>query len=250
MFKRLKRLGLRPLQILLARTYPMSEIEQLVTRKMAQNAQFTFNYQLLNYFFHSYNNFGLSERSIEVPIIQSYLEQQRYQNVLEIGNVSNHYYDQFRRLLQNRVVVDRYEVGFDVLNLDIGEYRSEQLFDFAFSISTFEHMDSDLGRNPNHQKGMSRLVSVAADNIGHVSTLLKPGARFVLTAPLCYTPEWKETFYSGVFADCGFSAHRCFLFRRTGELTWSQINTEDGRNAPFDSRLPHRNYLSVVEFTK
>ena len=188
---------------------------------------------------------------IEIPIIKRYLEQASYQNVLEIGNVTNHYYDYFKQAFQKKTTVDKFERAYDVINVDIRDYAPPAKYDFIFSISTFEHMDSDLGRNPHYQKGSSRLISVAADNMKYVGdALLRDGGKFVVTAPLCYTHEWKETFYSNDLAKCGFASHRTYLFKRINELTWKQIPVEEGINAPFDSYSPFRNYLSIVEFNK
>ncbi len=42
------------------------------------------------YLFHSYNNMGLTERSVEIPIIYHYLNTLKISNVLEVGNVTNY----------------------------------------------------------------------------------------------------------------------------------------------------------------
>lgn len=231
----------------------MRELERLVQRKVASAGTFTFDSAVLPYFFHSYNNFGLTERSVEIPIIHSYLERGSYRNVLEIGNVANHYYDYFRDVLADvgHTVVDRYEVGSAVVNVDIADFSSEARFDFAFSISTFEHMDSDLGRNTSNRPNGSKLVSVAADNIDHVAeTLLADRGKMVVTAPLGYAPEWDATFYSGDPEKCGFSRVMRYVLRRTGELTWRQVNLDEGRTAPDSSRSDLRDFLSILELDK
>ena len=250
-FHRIRSFAFRPINMVLSALVPMSEIERIVYRKLSRQPEFTFNGQRIPYFFHSYNDFGITERMIEIPVIKYFMEQGSYANVLEIGNVTNHYYDLFRQVFTNKTTVDKFEKGYNVVNRDIHDYAPAEKFDFVFSISTFEHMDSDLGRNPQYVKGNSRLVSVAADNIKHVGdTMVKDKGKFVVTAPLCYTPEWKETFYSGDFAKCGFRQCRTYLFKRSSELTWRQVPEEDGRNAEFDSYFPYRNYLSIVEFDK
>jgi hypothetical protein len=236
---------------ILSRTIPMSCLERVVYRKLSRHATFAFDGRRLPYFFHSYNNFGITERMIEIPIVKHLLGQGSCEDVLEIGNVTNHYYDEFRRIFRNKTTVDKFEQGYDVVNCDIRDYAPGVTYDFVFSISTFEHMDADLGRNPLYVRGSSRLVSVAADNIKHVGdTLVRENGRLVITAPLSYTPEWKETFYSDDLAKCGFARYQTFLFKRDSELTWKQVPVADGRSAPFDSYCPYRHYLSVVEFFK
>jgi hypothetical protein len=242
---------LKLLRILLAPCLSMGEIQRLVEYKLARNKEFTFNSHRLPYFFHSYNNFGTTERVIEIPIIRYYLEQGNYQNVLEIGNVTNHYYDYFREVFKKKIVVDKFELAYDVVKADICDYAPGFKFDFVFSISTFEHMDSDLGRNPSYVRDSSKLITVAADNIKYVSdTLIKDNGKFVITAPLGYTPEWDETFYSGVFAECGFTHCQRYLLRSLKELVWEQVDVQEGRGAHPTSYLPCREYLSVVEFDK
>jgi hypothetical protein len=230
---------------------PLATLQRVCARKIASRGTFTFDGTPLSYFFHSYNNFGVSERAIEVPIIASYLREGRYPRVLEIGNVTNHYYDTFRDLFIHKDVVDKFETGYNVINADIATFTSDQKYDFIFSISTFEHMDSDLGRNPDYVPGASRLISAAADNIKHVSDhLIAPGGRFVLTAPLLYTPEWDKTFYSDAFDACGWSSYKRSLFRRLGELHWIQVDVNAGRDLPGNPSSPFREYLSVVDFVK
>jgi hypothetical protein len=237
-----------------AMAVPLREIERVVGRKVSSAGSFSFDGAVLPYFFHSYNNFGLTERSVEIPIVRNYLERAVYRNVLEIGNVTQHYYDYFREVLVdvNRTVVDKYEVGNGLVKADIAEFVSQERFDFAFSISTFEHMDSDLGRNISYRPGSSKLLSVAADNINHVGEMLMAeGGKLVVTAPLGYAPEWDRTFYSTTLAeDCGFSGVRRHVLRRAGELRWRQVHSEEGRTARDSSLSEFRHYVSILELDK
>jgi len=222
--------------------------------KLSKEAYFDFNSHSLEYFFHSYNNFRLTERAIEIPIIKFYLEQEGYQQVLEIGNVTNYYYDYFREVFvgKRKVVVDKFEVASDVISMDICKYKPNTRFDFVFSISTFEHMDSDRGRNPDYEPDSSNLISVAADNISYVlDFLLKKGGKFVITAPLGYSEEWDETFYSTTL-DGYSSSSRCkrYVFEKQKEIVWKEIEVSKGRGAIYNFPLPGVNYLSIVEFDK
>lgn len=241
------------LRILEAQFLSVADIKAMLEYKLSREKEFVFNTQRLGYFFHSHNNFGLTERAIEIPIIRYYLGQANYQNVLEIGNVTNHYYSYFGQawLGKKKTVVDRYEQAHGVINEDIGTYSTGAKFDFVFSISTFEHMDADLGRNPDYRDGCSTLVTVAADNIKHVSdALLMDKGKFVITAPLGYTPEWDTTFYSGVLDECNFSSWRAYLFRRKRELVWEQVDVSEGKGITDRYPMPKPSYLSIVEFYK
>jgi hypothetical protein len=231
----------------------MSDIRWILNDKLNAHKEFHFNNHPLEYFFHSYNNFRLSERAIEIPIIKYFLSQNDYREILEIGNVTNHYYDYFRNIFadKNKSVVDKFEQAPGVMNLDIADYAPAKQFDFVFSISTFEHMDSDLGMNPDYVAGSSRLISVAADNIKHVSdVLLAAGGKFIVTAPIGYAPEWDRTFYSDVFEKCNFREVRKYLFTRSSEMIWKQAEVDEGIDARPISSLGFAQFLSIVEFEK
>jgi hypothetical protein len=231
----------------------VSDLHWILNDKLRGDKEFLFQGEPLEYFFHSYNNFRLSERAIEIPIIKYFLGRHDYREILEIGNVTNHYYDYFRQTFadRNKIVVDKFERGQGVLNFDIADYAPDARFDFVFSISTFEHMDSDLGMNPDYVEGSSRLLSVAADNIKHVGdVLIKDRGTFIVTAPIGYAPEWDRTFYSDVFDQCNFSSVRKYLFRRSGEIAWEQAEVEEGRGAAPNSSLPFTEFVSIVEFEK
>jgi hypothetical protein len=238
-------------KLILAQVLTTRQIMRILDHKLSHYKYFTFNGQQLAYFFHSYNCFRVNERAVEVPIIKYYLDQGNYQNVLEIGNVTNYYYDYFRQSFVKKTVVDKGEQGYGVLTMDIADYIAPEPFDFVFSISTFEHMDSDRGRNPDYVPGQSELISYAADNIRHVGrNLLAEGGKFVLTAPLGYAQEWDETIFSNAFDQCGFTNYRVAVLRRLTELTWEQTQLAEVDRRAFDYSTTLVNYVSVVEFVK
>lgn len=243
----------RQISVILASCLSLADIRRVLQYKLNSKKGFLFNLHRLEYFFHSYNNFGLTERSVEIPIVRHYLEQGHYQNVLEIGNVTNYYYEYFRQafLGKRKTVVDKYELASDVVNVDIAKYAPGVQFDFIFSISTFEHMDSDRGRNPDYVEGSSELMSIAADNLRRVSdVLLLDGGKFVITAPLGYAVEWDATFYSRTFEECDVSRFRRHVLRKKKESVWEQVEVTEGKHAVYNHPLPGANYLSVVEFDK
>lgn len=159
-------------------------------RARFKNRTFRFNDKTYPYFFHSYNNWGRKSRCIEIPIIKEYLKTYKPVHVLEIGNVSNHYYDDFKDLFISKDTVDKYEKAYDVINMDIKDYmvkKEKFRYDLVFSISTFEHMDSDNGGNPDYKPPVwdNGYSSHAMNNICHVvDDLLKPGGLFILTFPV------------------------------------------------------------------
>ena len=84
--------------------------------KKKKSLKFNFNNVEYNYFLSCYNSTFQNERAVEIPIVYDYISKFRHQNILEIGNVINHY------LKQNYDVVDKYEKGEGVLNYDIIDF--------------------------------------------------------------------------------------------------------------------------------
>lgn len=204
----------------------------LYRRYRFKNRYFMFDDTPLNYFYHSYNNSGYKSRAVEIPITAYYLRKERPMKTLEIGNVTNYYYDVFKDLFNIRDVVDKYETGYDVINIDIKDYkisRDKYRYDMAISISTFEHMDSDGGDNhdyirklfPMPGKGFS---SNAMNNINHViEHLLKPGGLLLLTFPVMYgNHEIDDSILNDEDAmlDAGVTY---YFMERKNELTWKQV---------------------------
>jgi len=223
----------------------------LLHEKISQK-KLTINGKEFPYLFHSYNNYGITERTAEIPIVFAYLKSRNFKHVLEIGNVTNYYEDYFVNAFNNKTVVDKIEHNYNVITKDIAEFSSEQKFDFIFSISTFEHMDSDLGRNPDYKQGSSRLCSVAADNIVHCyENLLAENGLLLVTAPIGYTPEWDLTFKSDCLDKYPFKSLKKIIFKRTGDMEWIQLDSSnmDGSMA-YGSPFPYANYISVFEIRK
>ena len=204
------------------------------------------------YLFHSYNNMGLTERSVEIPIIYFYLTEKKYNNILEVGNVTNFYEDYFFGAFPNKTVVDKLEENYNVITSDIAKYKGERKFDFIFSISTFEHMDSDLGRNPEYIPNSSKSCSIAADNIIYCyEQLLEEGGVMVITAPLGYTPEWDITFKSNCLDNYGFKKINKIVFKRVNEQEWEELKTYDGNGTyEYGKPYPYANYVSIFEIRK
>lgn len=235
---------------ILFRLISLTRIEHWI-RKYVISKTFTFKDCELNYFFHSYNNFGITERSIEIPIIKKYLAETEYQNVLEIGNVTKHYYNDFKNFLQ-KTTVDKYEKAFDVINKDIKDFSSETKFDFIFSISTFEHMDTDGNRNTDYINDFGIFKSNAFNYIDIVyKNLLITGGKFVLTFPLSYcNDEIATSFLEGDLDKISASSYNFNIFNKISETEWSEITLNDYLINKDQSNFPNVNFLVVLEFNK
>lgn len=212
---------------------------------------FKFNNYDLNYFFHSYNNFGITERSIEIPIIKSYLSSIKYNQVLEIGNVTKHYYDEFKSFI-NKETLDKYETAFDVINLDIKDYNPNLNFDFIFSISTFEHMDTDGGRNSDYFEDHGIFRSNAFNYLDKVyKNLLKSGGKLVITFPLSYcNDEIANSFLNGDIEKISPTNYSYFIYKKISETEWQNISLDNYLINSNNNLFPNVNYLVVLELDK
>lgn len=215
---------------------------------------FYFNNNRLEYFDHSYNNRRLTEREIEIPIIGFYFKKTGIRKILEIGNVTNHYYTYFQDLIDDKVVVDRYEKGFGVISQDVRDFKSDMKFDLIVSISTFEHMDSDRNRNKDYEKGKSELETYAASNILYVvKNLLKKNGCFIITAPISYAEEWDQTVFELNILNSDFLEVKSvdtYFFKKISQIEWIQTNLKEAKKAKLNTPFRGVNLLSVIEINK
>jgi len=230
-------------------------ILRLLMFKINRDKYFVFNKQKLQYFFHSYNNFRLTERCIEIPIIKYYLKQFPHNNVLEIGNVTKHYYDEFKNF-NSKDTIDKYESAYDVINKDIRIFardNSDNKYDFIYSISTFEHMDSDGGRNLHYKSIKSDFFSSNAfENINRViNNLLLKNGKFIITFPLGYCNcEIDKSLYKKEYTKFNAKDVNIYFFKKAGEITWKQDNSTVGSLAKRKPKWSLVKYLCVMEITR
>ena len=229
--------------------------------KLKDSAQFRFNGSILYYFDHFYNDTIKTERGIELPIVHYYLEKYKPKRCLEIGNVSNHYYPCFQDLMIQKIVVDKTEKDLNVINKNIKDYNSKIKFDFVFSISTFEHMDSDRNRNKDYIKKKSNENSNACNNMIHViNNLLNPKAIFVITTPINYTIEWNQTIFNPNIMNKEFlnvESINIYYFKRLKISKWYQtklssfeINKIKNYMIPLEDANKYRSLISIIEIIK
>ena len=198
---------------------------QKITQIKLKDKSFIYNDVQLPYFFHSYNNFGLTERSIEIPIVKYLLDFYKPDKVLEIGNVTKHYYDLFK-LFFEKDTIDKYEVAYDVINEDIANYLHSPKYDLIYSISTFEHMDSDGGRNKEYKKNNdSKFSSIAFKNMDYViNNLLENGGHFIVSFPLGYCRgEIDYSFLKEEYNKFNIDKINICVYKKYDELNWSKI---------------------------
>ena len=116
-----------------------------------------------------YNMTWRSERTAEIPIFRNLMKNYNTDDILEVGNVMRHYNNTIH------AVVDKYEVGKEIINEDILDFETDKRYRFVFSISTLEHIGQD------EENGVPEK---AIDAIKKIRNLLCQGGEFCFSVPL------------------------------------------------------------------
>jgi len=136
------------------------------------------------YFLHKYNTTWRNERSVELSAVKQFLSLHTNGTLLEFGNVLEHY-----KLGDPDIVVDLYEKGLRVTNVDIVDFHSEVKFSSIVSISTIEHVGWD--ETPQS----STKTKIALDRL---ISLVSPGGILFITAPTGHNPFLDEIIRDGI----------------------------------------------------
>jgi hypothetical protein len=186
------------------------------------------------YFLHPYNFTWSNERAVEIPIVWDAVRECAGGRVLELGNVLSHYFP-VRNLPVRYEVVDRYERGRRVRNLDVLEVGGGEKYDLIVSISTLEHVGWD--EQPRDPEKIVRAVRHLTDQ------LASPGGRMVVTMPLGYNPHLDRLLSRG---EVPFT--RTSYFRRHGPTTWHQAASwEDVADCRYGAPWPAASGLVIGE---
>lgn len=230
-------------------------IEGVVKRSITKR-KFIYKNTSLNYFFHSYNCFGRKVRAIEIPIVRYYLDIHPHEHTLEIGNVTKHYYDTFR-VFKEKDTVDKYETAYDVYNKDIYEFNPSRQYDFIYSISTFEHMDSDGGKNPDYVKPKelleNRYSSYAFRNMSRViDNLLAKKGLFIVTFPIGQDNcEIDQSLFNKEFKHFRVPDIKFYFMKQINEITWRKTDISIDELKEMKTKWKDRkHYLCIMEAKK
>jgi SAM-dependent methyltransferase len=125
-----------------------------------------------------------TERAVELPVARHMLERYAGRRVLEVGNVLSHYGP------VEHEVVDKYERGAGVANVDVLDLPPGPEYDLVLSVSTLEHVGRDEEpRDPER--------AVAA--LEHLRRLLRPDGVLFATVPVGYNPELDRALAEGPY---------------------------------------------------
>ena len=197
---------------------------------------FVFNDTNLPYFFHAYNKTWNNERTVEIPIIlelikNNYNEVRPY--MLEVGNVLSHYG------YRGHTVLDKYEEGGGVLNIDIVDYEPKNRYKYVVSISTLEHVGWDESPRDDHK---------IESALSKIKDLLLDEGVFIGTVPLGYNPILDSLLVSSKIK--GFDKY--FMVRNVISGGWEQtphksINSE---MLSYNASVPTANTVCIISINK
>lgn len=186
---------------------------------------FTFQGRNYRYFHHPYNNTWTNERAVELALAKHELQKYRDKRVLELGNVLNHY------LKQPHDVVDKYEPGEGVVNVDIIDFNPGKPYDLILSISTLEHVGWDSiamtdGVAPDEE---SKEPTKIPETLERLSVMLAPGGRLVVTVPFGY-----NDFLNDFLANDTLPFTETRYLRRMAEPNkWREVPKEEVVGTPY-----------------
>ncbi len=150
----------------------------------------------------------VTERAVEVPVAARVVERHRGERVLEVGNVLSHY------TAVGHEVVDKYEPGPGVRNVDVLELPAEPAFDLIVSVSTLEHVGRDeRPRRPER----------AAQALEHLRRLLRPGGELFATVPAGYNPDLDAALVGGPYS-----------LRAMRRAPWREVDPAEALESPYD----------------
>jgi SAM-dependent methyltransferase len=169
------------------------------------------------YLFHRHGFTWLNERAVEVPIAARALRGAPDARVLEVGNVLGHYGH------TGHTVVDKYERGPGVINVDALAFEPPERYDLILSVSTVEHIGWDeTQRDPQRAE---RTVEALARH-------LAPGGLLLITLPVGYNPVLDDAVRAGRVRFDTLGA-----LRRTARTRWEEVAPREAWTAPYDDLL-------------
>lgn len=182
--------------------------------RYAGDSTFRLDGDTFPYLRHPYRWSWLTERAVEVPVVQRIVDAHLGKRILEVGNVLSHYGP------AEHVIVDKYEQAAGVLNRDVLDLVDLGSFDLVVAISTLEHVGWD---------EQPRRPWLAAAGAAALRDLVAPGGQLVLTIPMGYNPTFEAAVRSGEVP-----ASSQVALRRSSRTRWNQVPIDGVWDAPYD----------------
>jgi len=174
-----------------------------------------------------------SERIVELAVALRFLDARRGLSLLEVGNVISTYLPAIPH-----TIVDKYERGGGILNVDIVDFLPPFRFATIISISTLEHVGFD---EPIREPGKA---ARALDNLEH---LLEDNGKMLVTVPLGYNPE-----IDSLVKRADEKGWRVLFMRRVDSILdlWKETSLDEALTKPYGSEFRFANSLAFLFVTR
>ena len=189
-----------------------------VAKRVRGSSRFQLSGAEVSYVDSWHNWTWLNERAVEVSIAQSALAAVEPSRAIEIGAVLPHYGNNDHR------VIDKYEVGDGIEQLDIFDLPAKPFYELVLCISTLEHVGWD---EPDRD---AELALAACE---HLKKLVAPGGELLITVPVGYHPRLDAAIRSGELAFDEVRAMRC----EYPSMTWNEVAPSSVADATYDELI-------------
>lgn len=204
--------------------------EHLILRR-----NFLFNKQKFAYFISEFNTTFNNERAVEIPIVMETMAHFRDKNILEIGNVTSHYFKPMHD------IVDKYEKGPGVINCDIIDFKPVKNYDLIISISTFEHIGFDESIRYGEEEDNSVRREALISAIENTRKLLNKNGLFIFTVPLGF-----NSFLDSKLKNNGLNLDESYYLKRLSKKNeWEQVPYESAIQAKYGTPYNCANGLLI-----
>ena len=173
---------------------------------------FVYKGKKLYYFFHKKSLTWTNERAIEIPIAVNFIKNQNAKRILEVGAVLHHYYPSIKK-----EVIDKFEKGKGILNIDVLNFNPKEKYDCIVSISTLEHV----GYDDDAKDPYGTLKAIQ-----NLKKCLGRGGKMLITLPLKYNKNVDKLLNENKL---GFTEEHYYV--RRNMLRWEQTTKENAMNA-------------------
>ncbi len=208
--------------------WPIRKAACLRRRWFWKGRAFTFRGRSIEYLYHMHNTTWRNERSVEVPIMWSWVRDVSPESVLEIGNVLSNYYP------VRHDVLDKYERAPRVINEDVADFSTSKKYALIVSVSTLEHVGWD--EDPKDPEKILR-------SIANLKRGLAPGGKILVTMPFGENPELDRHLREGRIR---FREETC-LRRASDQNDWVEASREEACSMAYDRKTPRANAIIVGE---
>lgn len=192
-------------------------------------------------FISLHNHTFRNERCVEVAVVLDVLSRYAGADILEVGNVMAHY-----KKVQHDVI-DKYEKGVRVLNVDITDYRPDKSYDLIISISTLEHVGFDDSKYGGVQMAPERSGEKIVMVVNALKNFLKPGGVLLFTIPLGYNPFLDDCVRAGLL-----DLTESYYYRKFGANNWQPVSQTEADGQPYSKSglFWHANAILIGLFRK